>query len=270
MENNDDFEDLSDKEKLHAENELLKLKLQAEFGMNSLETNLNSQTENQWLNNIYSFEQQFAERKQCKLYDFINCPSYIKTDVLSDEQITVELKKVLEVLQLHNIFLDTICDYDDNVIYQFITEELFEEEIDDIRIDGMMHHFIYEEFHPNHDYDLRKNATQFIELLLPKKWDSYLNNILLASAIIYNNTEHSQKSLASIIEAFQTEHPKIELLSWQVSSVNFNLEINSASVIGFVSYISNNTAFEGTVSLDFIMSYDFWSISKVIVPGFGN
>jgi hypothetical protein len=270
MENKDEFENLSDEEKLHAENELLKLKLQAEFGMNNLNTNLNREVENQWLNHIYSFEQQFAERKQCKLYDFINRPAYIKTNVISDEQITVELRKVMEILQLHNIFLDTICDYDDIVIYQFITEELFEEEIDDIRIDGMMHHFIYEEFHPNHEYDLRKNATEFIELLLPDKWNSFMNSILLASTVIYNNTTHSQKSFASIIEAFQTEHPKIELLSWQVSTVNFDLEINSASVIGFVSYTSKNTAFEGTASLDFIMSYDFWSISKVIVPGFGN
>ena len=130
MENKDEIENLSNEEKLHAENELLKLKLQAEFGMNNLDTTLNHEVENQWLKSIYAFEQQFAKNKQCKLYDFINRPAYIKTDELSDEQVSVELNKLVEILQQHGIFLDTICSYDDVVIYKFITEELFEEEIE--------------------------------------------------------------------------------------------------------------------------------------------
>ena len=39
--------------------------------------------------------------------------------------------------------------------YRFITEELFEHEMDDVHVKGMFTHFTYEEFHPNHDYDLR-------------------------------------------------------------------------------------------------------------------
>lgn len=47
--------------------------------------------------------------------------------------------------------LDFLCDVDDAEAYRFITEELMDEEIDDIRIEGLRHCFIYEEFHPNTD-----------------------------------------------------------------------------------------------------------------------
>jgi len=43
--------------------------------------------------------------------------------------------------------------YAPSVIYKFITEELFDHEMDDIMLPGFVHHFIYEEFHPNHEYD---------------------------------------------------------------------------------------------------------------------
>ncbi|MEZ4823872.1 MAG: hypothetical protein R2942_16295 [Ignavibacteria bacterium] len=39
---------------------------------------------------------------------------------------------------------------------------MFQEEITDIRIKGMRHHFIYEEFHPN-QYDIKEDVKNLLE-----------------------------------------------------------------------------------------------------------
>ncbi|MBK6536623.1 MAG: hypothetical protein IPG09_02205 [Ignavibacteria bacterium] len=44
-------------------------------------------------------------------------------------------------MEENGIVLDTLCDYEDEVIYKFITEELFREETNNIRIEGMRHCF---------------------------------------------------------------------------------------------------------------------------------
>ena len=176
MNDNDDFENLTPEEKLQKENELLKLKLQSEFGMEKMDSSLDKETENKWLNDVYNFEKQFAENKQCKVYDFINRPKFRRVDELTKEEISKELEKLTEIMRTNGIELSTICDYEDEIIYRFITEELFNQETDDVHVHGMMNCFIYEEFHPNHDYDIREHCNEFVECLISKKWDEFSYN----------------------------------------------------------------------------------------------
>lgn len=53
-------------------------------------------------------------------------------------------------------------DTDEREAYRFITEELLDEEIDDIQIPGMVTHFVYEEFHPNDREDAKMWAEEFL------------------------------------------------------------------------------------------------------------
>jgi len=59
----DELSHLTLEEKIHLENELLKIKLQTEFGMKHLDSGLDRASENKWLNYIHDFEQQHAEKK---------------------------------------------------------------------------------------------------------------------------------------------------------------------------------------------------------------
>ncbi len=272
MADKDDFHELPPGEKLKAGNELLKLKLQAEFGMGKLDSSLNAAAENEWLNYIYGFEKQFAENKQCKVYDFIGCPEFRKGDELSKKEISKALERLTEIMKSNGIELSTICDYEDEVIYRFITEELFEHEMDDMRIPGMMHCFTYEEFHPNHDYDIREHSNEFIKLLISKKWDDFMNNILLAKTVSYNDNQYDKKTFPKIIEAFQTEHQKMKLLKWKINSVNFDLKTGTAWLKGYIHYktVKAECIFGGEVQLELTMEYDYWSINKVVVPGFSK
>lgn len=65
---------------------------------------------------------------------FIGKPEFKKFEELNPEEIESELDRLLETFEKESVSISFCCDYDDEIIYRFITEELFEEEIDDIRI----------------------------------------------------------------------------------------------------------------------------------------
>jgi hypothetical protein len=65
--------------------------------------------------------------------------------MLTDPEIAIELEKILQLMQSSDIALDVICDYPDEhlLINTIIVTKLFQQEIEDINIDGMVTHFIY-------------------------------------------------------------------------------------------------------------------------------
>lgn len=112
--------------------------------------------ENEFLNSVEAFESSFRNAKPILLYDFIERPDFIPVTDIPDSQVCVELDKIMNILNNKGIQLDTLCDVEEREIYRFVTEELFVHEMDNVRIPGMMTCFIYEEFHHNHEYDLRR------------------------------------------------------------------------------------------------------------------
>ncbi len=159
-------------EELQAENDLLKIKLSVEHGMKEIgdSGNLSPEVENQWLKQVYAFEQQYKDAKPIKLYDYLGRPEFLKWDALVPEEISKELERIRSIMAANNVEVDCICAYDDTVIYKFITEELFLHEMDDMRLPGMVCHYTYEEFHPNHDYDLREHVSGFLGSVFEKLW----------------------------------------------------------------------------------------------------
>lgn len=274
MDKSDDLEDLTPEERLQAENDLLKIKLEMEFGMKDMgvSPDMGEGMQNDFLNYIYNWEKQFAERKTIKVFDRIGQPNFKKITALSQNEIASELDRLLKNLVDNGISFNAICEYDDDIIYKFITEELFEQEMDDIRIDGMMTNFIFEEFHPNHDYDIRKQADDFIENLIIHKWNDFLNSTLLADKVIFNNKSFEKDLFIPIIKTFQEHNQKIELLEWTIENVAFDLYSEKASLKGKINYksIDSGELFEGLVNFEFILDYNFWSISKIVFPGFSQ
>ena len=66
-------------------------------------------------------------------------------------------------MNLNNICLHVEGSYDPRTIYQFITEELFDYETDDMQFPGLTQNFTYEEFHPNHQLDIQRRTMDFFE-----------------------------------------------------------------------------------------------------------
>jgi len=259
---------------LKFENELLKLKLEVEYSMKHEDTSsLSPEIENRWLNQIYSFERQFKDAKRIKVFDALNRPTVKKLEELSPEEVPVALEQLFVLMEKHGIALDCCCKYDEAIIYRFVTEELFNCEVDDISIEGMVCHFIYEEFYPNHEYDLRRYTNEFLQTLLVRKWEPEFNLHSLSPTVSYKGISYSQNDFSGIILAFQ-EGRNFQLEEFEIMEVGFDVDKGSAKVQSRLIYQANSNqatqVYNGGAEIEFALDFGYWYISKVKLPGFGD
>lgn len=264
----------SREDELKAENALLKFKLGLEHGMKMHEfSELPADVENQWLKNVYAFEEQFKDARRITVYDYIGRPEFKKWDTLSSEEVIKELDAIELLLARHNLELDCICNYDKIVIYKFITEELFNHEMDDMRIPGMVYHFIYEEFHPNHDYDLRKDSEAFVNTLFERVWDPEFDTYKLAKGVSFSGTDYDRAGISGIIKTFQEAHESFEVEKFEVVNVAIGSALTHANVRADLLWSGRmkhnvNVRHSGPCAFDFVREHEAWSLAGFAIPGF--
>src|SRR5690606_18578056 len=265
---------LSPEEELRAENNMLKLKLKLEYGMQETDTSsLPPHIENDWLKYIEAFEKQYRDAKSVTVYEFIGKPPFKPIDALIPEQVGPELNRLFTIMGDHDVALDCICKYDDAVIYRFLTEELFPHQMDMIRIPGMTHHFIYEEFHPKHELDLRQQAEQFLRSHYRDKWDEEIDGIALARRLNWSGKKHSRSSMSAIISTFQDAHRSLRLRKFAVRELAIDPDLYYADITGFISAYGKRAdgqavRYAGPGDIHFIRQDEFWYISEFSIPGF--
>ncbi len=257
-------------DKLSAENELLRLKLELEHGMQANETSLPPDAENQWLNYIYNFEQQYKDAKRAKVYDLIGRPDFKKAEDLEEGDIEMELERLVEILNSQSIALDVICDYPVSVIYKFLTEELFEYETDDMSIPGMVTHFTYEEFHPNHAYDLERHSRDYAESIFSKKWNNEFSFFIASKIIEFNGKTFPKEVLSDKISAFQELHKNITLHDFTVKDLQFSLDDLKAVVeteLKILFEFENGEPTEQIQSAKFYYQGEYWEFYRLELKG---
>jgi len=265
---------LDPEDELKAENELLKLKLELEQGMQHSDTTaLSPEAETQWLNYIYNYEKMYKDAGTVKIYDFIGRPGFKIMDTLDAGQMSKELEKLFAVMEEKGICIDFAVAYDEAVIYRFITEEFFNHEMENISLEGMTHHFSYEEFHPNHDYDLRRYAEEFIENVIEKEWSRKFNTATLCDEISFQNKRLGSDEISTIIETFQQAHSELKLNSFETGRVDFNEEEGNATVQATVEYETilsgEKRGYSGECIIQFSYQWGYWYISGFQLPGLG-
>lgn len=164
-------------------NESKRNELRERYGMafNRVSEDVPPDMEAEFLLRVEEFERRWEERRAITVREYLGDPDVRPFDEIPPDQISVELERVTAILAGNNIHLHFICPVPDDVAYRFITGEFFDHEIDDIRIEGMVHGFIYEEFHPNHFYDISTTALDVAEGLIEGcgwKIDLYCNREL--------------------------------------------------------------------------------------------
>jgi hypothetical protein len=154
---------------LTTENELLKLKMMAEFGGDFAGSeNLPPEVEHAFLKQISKFHQLHDKAGLIRIYDFIGEPLYNHVHDLSDKEIPKELKKLLKMLAKKGIMVDTLSGIPDREMYRFVTEEIFKQEIQNIRMPNWTIHLIYEEFHPSDEFDIKNQAGHALAFMFDK------------------------------------------------------------------------------------------------------
>jgi hypothetical protein len=123
---------------------------------------LSPQEESEWLDYITEFERQFENATEISVRERIGNPKIRSLADIPDAELEAELDRLFELLYANNIVVDFINEVDDREAYRFITEELLDEMMDDIRIPEMYSHFTYEEFHPNDEADTKECAEEFL------------------------------------------------------------------------------------------------------------
>jgi hypothetical protein len=279
--NNDELtnQPLSDDpgENLRMENELIRLKLTAEFGaLSQSVSDLNPEIENEFLKNVMAFEQNWANAKPAKVYEMVGKPDFKKSEELNDNEIEEELDKITDLLSKKNIEVHFGNDdeYDSRTKYHFITEELFDHETTFMSMPDMITHYDYEEFHPNHKKDIENRAMEFLSewfkrSLNEKSWE-LAHQFILPDRKILSKADIAAQ-LKRIFDAYTAfSHEKFKIID-----VGFQLEEytglgHAEGVVQYNAVLENGETVHigGPFKLYMTLEGGWWSIFHIVFPGF--
>lgn len=270
----EDNSDLSTEEKLRMENEIEKLKLSAlhgaEFFSNS---ELPPEIENEWLKYISAFEEQAGNVKQITVAEHLGNPEFPSIHELSENEVVEMLNKVQHLMAENDLYLDCIVEMPEAEIYRFIIEELFQHEIDDLKIEGLQTCFIYEEFHPNDKLDIKQTLDDFIIQMLSSDFRNYLGMHLSESIFTSDGQFISKEKAVEKAIAFGDlyEHFTIEKLE------DFDIKIEEDQMRSSVTFHLSFSAvskdvchrFEGPAWATMSKGdLGYWNIEMLEFPGF--
>lgn len=257
------------------ENELLQLKLMAELGVDAhISANTPASIENIFLKNMLAYEKGLAEAKEINIFGLIGKPDFVSETILDDTSIETALNKIMDLLNEKQIALDFLGNYEDRKKYKFITEELFEEKVMNVQLPGMIMHFIYEEFHPNHKLDIRNKTEKFINSWFIQENENLsfsLADILVLPDRKVWKKEKVMDKFAKVFNSF----PKFKNGKFTITEINFEIkeDIGLAYAEGIIKYDAytenqDKIEFEGPFKLYFTLEYEWWSIYYFVIPGF--
>ncbi|HWD86647.1 MAG TPA: hypothetical protein VG367_00875 [Mucilaginibacter sp.] len=265
-----------EEENLGMENELLRLKLLAEFGGDSHSMgNLDPQLENDFLKQVMAFEQNYAIAKRVKIFDLLGQPAFKKADELDDEQVNAELEKATALLAERNIDINFSGTYDSRTKYSFIIDELFEHEADDFTLEGMATCFDYEEFHPNHELDIENRTKEFLNGWFEKDLDKR-NWCFDETFILPDRTTLNKKLVTDKIKTVFDFYGPFTDCDYKILDIGFQLtdEGGMGHAEGLVKYksnLENNEPIDIRGPFKLYLSsttYGWWSIFHIVFPGF--
>ena len=265
-------------ENLRLENELLQLKLTAEFGATSFgESEMPPEIKHEFLKNVLAFEHAYAEHEHdgtITVYQHIGQPAFIPVSELIEETLPAELERIINLLEEKNIVVDFIAEYDDRLKYHFITEELFAKEMDGFSFPGMTTHYTYEEFHPNHKIDIEDKTKRFLERWFRQDIDEFTlqGEIILPTGIVLTQKEALEK-----LQNFFACYTQFADPAFEIFDIGFQLypetETGMGHAEGALKYMATLESGEqqlvkGMFKVYMSAQYNYWSICYFVMPGF--
>ncbi len=268
---------VSHAEELRAENEVKKLKLEIQHGAEFIisPSEIPPDIEGAFLDNVLAFEKQFAERTQISLFEYVGKPNFLSADNLTIDKLKEESIRLVELLEENGIVVNVLAEYPDKMqlIYRFITEELFVELIDNMRLPGWTLNFIYEEFHPNHVYDIERRCNDFIAYIFRQEYpgaERFDEFVFESSDLILNENSPHKKKLSATLTHFFEAFPQRALLKFKLDTpehdetiafVNFEVDYNATTELKETLHFKGNGKF--VLECD----HAWWVIKKVDMPG---
>jgi len=252
----EEFENMSEEEKLKAENDFLKMKMMlergAEFEKTEKGNELSADIENQFLRNIMEFEKQFDQHKITTVYDKIGRPSQFKpVTEIPDTEIEDAWNELYNYMFDHGVDLTaTNPNVTARELYRFTTEELFGHQTDDINISGMISGFIYDEFYPDYEYENSNLALDCIQSVLKRDHLDSLQG-LSKKITLNNHKDLSEENFKAIINQFKDAFNDIIL---------HNVEAASCTIEETTCTVKGTYSATGLISKDKLEWNDTWTV----------
>ncbi len=260
-------------EEIATENELLKLKMMAEFGGNFTSIDeVPPEIEQQFLKQIISFHKKHEQSKMITVYNYIGRPAYNHANDLNDKEVIRDLNKLLKLMSRKGVMLSVLSETPKREVYRFVTEELFKIEVEDIKLKGWVNQFIYEEFHPNVEYDVRSAVYYCLQSIFNKGhtfFEDYFSDDLKDSIGLSTDTDELKEK----IETFWAKFNNTKLEQYDVASSAIDKEAGVANVACNVSYKTQTEKGKRfkkeTITIEFNLTRSkhmesWWDIQQII------
>lgn len=234
--------------------ELRKSKLRAEFGAGSEPQS----------------DEVEGKKRVAKVNEVLGGPSFRKFEDLSDQELKEELQKVLEFMDLHDIHVNVIYDVDPTKLYEFVTTELLEQEVEMTAASNRKHLFIYEEFHPNHHEDIKRESIAFLQMLL--KQDFEFINYHCADKLLLEEKELPLDQFIDKVTEILDQEAEIILPIVEVKEVRIGeTKAKVSCVVQLERVLENQPNQQKQLSADVYhyLDFGFWSINQVMIPDLG-
>lgn len=231
--------------------------------------------EAEWLNYIEEFERQFEAAQRISVREYLGNPQVQPVATLEPDALGRELEQLLEFMFLHGVAVHFLCDVEESEAYRFVTEEIFDEEIDDVRIPGMTANFIYEEFHPNDEYDAKIWAQDFLRSLFNRHRDEVQATFAPDEIYTLQGTPVDLATMMRRVDGFLARHRTITNV--KLNALTCAIEGNYASVEVATTWTSIRTdpkdeyQYFGRARINLKRNrYDGWDVIQAIVPGWDS
>jgi len=202
----------------------------AEFGGDFTGSeHLPPEVEHLFLKQINRFHQLHEKAEMVRIYDFIGSPLYNHVHDLSEKEIKKELKKILTLLRKKGIVVETLSGIDDKEMYRFVTEEIFKQEIQNIRMPNWTIHMLYEEFHPSDEFDIKNQCGNALAFLFDKSF--------ITADFIFTDEMKSELGLGierdeliEKIDTFKLGYNQMLFIGAEFKSIEIDPDNNTATV----------------------------------------
>ncbi|MDP2237929.1 MAG: hypothetical protein Q8J88_15975 [Bacteroidales bacterium] len=259
---NDSLQNPEESENLRMQNELRKARMSLEkgarFGSAEDAENIDPVLEKRFLDYVESFEAAYENAKSISLFDFLGKPDFTDPADLNSEETEYELLRLYDIFEKNGVNLNTLCPVEPAEIYRFIVKELFLHEIDDIRLPGMILNFIYEEFHPNHEYDIKRNSKSFLTSLFGVGNEFYFNE----------NVKDIEEE--EMLKSLRASYDDFSDLTLDFKSVMFDNEtaivVADIEVSGKVENTRYHHLFKGECVIKLAYRWEYWNVTSVKLP----
>jgi hypothetical protein len=274
----EEFDPLSKKDDLGAENDFLKMKLMLEHGavIGKMDDSpeVPPEIENQFLKNVAAFEEQWAKVKMITVFEKIGKPTHFKpVNEVAPEEIDASWAELSDYLNSHGLDLNACSpNISKRELYRFTIEELYQHETEDLDIPGMCTCFIYDEFHPDPVYDNTRMVESDLFGDIFSKGDLFCMVHYERKGFVFNGKKYEEvKSFAHLVNSFKEAFDEISLESFTTGSC----EIFAEDCLVKGSY--HASAISGKRPVDFQGEFEvklrkgdlgYWYFVDILIRGF--